>query len=132
VSTNGESVTEVRLTNVPGNTCVFTSVTLTGPFPISEQHLFTANVDGSTVSGAFSVAQQVFGSFSLLDSGCRTGTFSWNAETTATPPPPPSPAPKCHVPKVVGLATARTRVRKAHCAVGRIRYARSATRPPGA
>jgi hypothetical protein len=79
------------------------------------------------------VAQQVFGSFSLLDSGCRTGTFSWNAETTATPPPPPSPAPKCHVPKLVGLrlATARTRVRKAHCAVGRIRYARSATRPPG-
>jgi hypothetical protein len=46
-------------------------------------------------------------------------------------PPPPSPRPPsgkaCLVPNVVGrrLATARVRIRRARCAVGRIRYARS-------
>jgi hypothetical protein len=56
-----------------------------------------------------------------------------------TPPPPPPPAPPppappapppvrgvtgCRVPRVVGvrLATARTKIRRAHCSVGRIRY----------
>jgi PASTA domain/Divergent InlB B-repeat domain len=44
------------------------------------------------------------------------------------PPPPPPPAARtCRVPNVVGqrLATARTRIRRANCSVGRIRYARS-------
>jgi peptide/nickel transport system substrate-binding protein len=43
------------------------------------------------------------------------------------PPPPPPPVVRCHVPKVIGLrlATARSRLRKAHCQAGRIRKART-------
>jgi PASTA domain/Divergent InlB B-repeat domain len=42
-------------------------------------------------------------------------------------PQPPPAAKRCQVPKVVGqrLATARKRIRRANCSVGRIRYARS-------
>jgi Tol biopolymer transport system component len=42
-------------------------------------------------------------------------------DATVAPPPPP-PAVRCHVPRVVGLrlATARTRISRAHCRVGRI------------
>jgi uncharacterized delta-60 repeat protein len=44
------------------------------------------------------------------------------------PPPPPPPPVRCRVPRVVGttLGRARTRIRRAHCRVGRIRRARSA------
>jgi Tol biopolymer transport system component len=47
-------------------------------------------------------------------------------------PPPPQTAAPCLVPRVVGrrLRTARTRIRRAHCSVGRVRHARS-TRPRG-
>ena len=43
------------------------------------------------------------------------------------PPPPPPPSPRCKVPKVIGLKlrTARKRILARHCAVGRIRRARS-------
>jgi large repetitive protein len=46
------------------------------------------------------------------------------------PPPPPQPPPppvRCHVPRVTGLRLnrARTRIRRAHCSVGRIRRTRS-------
>jgi hypothetical protein len=43
------------------------------------------------------------------------------------PPPPPPPPPGCRVPRLIGLRTsrARTRIRRAHCSVGRIRRARS-------
>ncbi len=42
--------------------------------------------------------------------------------------PAARPAPRCRVPKVVGLRlrTERTRIRRANCRVGRVRYARSA------
>jgi hypothetical protein len=42
--------------------------------------------------------------------------------TVAPPPPPPPPPPKCVVPKVVGLtlAKAKTKIVKAHCAVGKV------------
>jgi hypothetical protein len=67
------------------------------------------------------------------------------APPPALPPPPPPPplAPpsvSCHVPTVRGkqLPIARRRIKKAHCAVGTIRYTRSkkqrglviAQRPP--
>jgi hypothetical protein len=43
------------------------------------------------------------------------------------PPPPPPPRVRCTVPRVVGLrlAPARTKIRRAHCSVGRIRRVRS-------
>jgi uncharacterized delta-60 repeat protein len=43
------------------------------------------------------------------------------------PPPPPAPAARCRVPRVVRLrlARARTRIRRAHCRVGRVRSVRS-------
>jgi hypothetical protein len=49
---------------------------------------------------------------------------------TPPPPPPPPPPPsrvRCVVPRVIGLrlAAARTRIRRAHCRVGRVRRARS-------
>ena len=42
-------------------------------------------------------------------------------------PPPPPPAKMCRVPKVLGLrlAAARTRIRHANCALGKVRRARS-------
>jgi hypothetical protein len=42
------------------------------------------------------------------------------------PPPPPPPAP-CRVPRVTGmtLARAKTRIRRAHCSLGRVRRVRS-------
>lgn len=63
-------------------------------------------------------------------------------DPTAPPPPPPPPAPpaappppqkraaRCHVPNVVGrrLTAARRLIRRGRCSVGRVRYARSATR----
>jgi GH25 family lysozyme M1 (1,4-beta-N-acetylmuramidase) len=43
------------------------------------------------------------------------------------PPPPPPPAVICRVPRVIGLRlpTARTRIRRAHCSVGRVRRVRA-------
>ncbi len=43
------------------------------------------------------------------------------------PPPPPGIQPSCWVPRVVGLrlATAKRRIRRGHCRVGRVRRARS-------
>ena len=43
------------------------------------------------------------------------------------PPPPPPPVRRCVVPSVVGLSlgTARTRIRRAGCTVGPVRYTRS-------
>jgi Tol biopolymer transport system component len=50
-------------------------------------------------------------------------------DPAAVPPPPPPAPPKvqCRVPRVIGLrlATARVRIRRANCQVGRVRRARS-------
>jgi TolB protein len=44
------------------------------------------------------------------------------------PPPPAQPPIRCHVPRVIGvtLRRARSRIRVAHCSVGRVRRTRSA------
>jgi hypothetical protein len=46
------------------------------------------------------------------------------------PPPPPFTPPKCVVPRVVGklLPTAKTRIRRAHCRVGKVSFKASANR----
>jgi GH25 family lysozyme M1 (1,4-beta-N-acetylmuramidase) len=43
------------------------------------------------------------------------------------PPPPPPPVVVCRVPRVIGLRlpTARLRIRRAHCSVGRVRRVRA-------
>ena len=43
------------------------------------------------------------------------------------PPPPPPPVVLCRVPRVIGmrLANARARIRRAHCAPGRVRHVHS-------
>jgi Tol biopolymer transport system component len=48
-------------------------------------------------------------------------------DPSATPPPPPAPPVRCIVPRVIGLrlATARARIGRANCRVGRVRRARS-------
>jgi len=48
-------------------------------------------------------------------------------DPNATPPPPPAPPVRCLVPRVIGLrlATARKRIGRANCLVGRVRRARS-------
>jgi plastocyanin len=64
----------------------------------------------------------------------RAGTYTFNCDvhaamkgtfTVAVGAPPPI---KCRVPRVTGksLGPARRAIRRAHCAVGRVRYARSA------
>ena len=55
------------------------------------------------------------------DSNRRTDVFV--RDTTANPPPPPQTV-SCVVPRVIGLrlATARKRITKAHCKVGRVRH----------
>src|SRR6266540_199853 len=46
--------------------------------------------------------------------------------TMPPPPPPPPPPVRCRVPRVIGLrlAPAKTKIRRAHCSVGRIRRVR--------
>jgi len=48
-------------------------------------------------------------------------------DPSAAAPPPPVPTVHCKVPRVIGLrlATARKRIGRAHCRVGRVRRARS-------
>ena len=64
------------------------------------------------------------------DTNRRTDVFV--RDTTANPPPPPQPA-SCVVPRVIGLrlATARQRIAKAHCKVGRVRHRLAAPRRVG-
>ena len=60
------------------------------------------------------------------DSNRFTDVFLRDTEAPL-PPPPPAPRVQCRVPKVGGLllATARRRIVKANCRVGRVRRARS-------
>jgi hypothetical protein len=65
-----------------------------------------------------------------LDTTCSTCSIEWTALGTFTaeqPPPPPPPVTKCHVPAVVGktLAKAKTKIRAAHCSVGKVTRIRS-------
>ena len=60
-----------------------------------------------------------------------SGTSATSA-TAPQPPPPPPPSPptpptRCRVPRVLGLrlGAAKTKIRRAHCAVGNVRRVRS-------
>jgi hypothetical protein len=58
-----------------------------------------------------------------------TGVAGWTFFNWDAPPPPPPPVPKrkCIVPKVAGkpLATAKRKIKTAHCRVGKVAFVRS-------
>jgi hypothetical protein len=80
-------------------------------------------------------ADSTFAGWSGACSGTESCVVTMGAAKSVTarfdgpqpPPPPPPPRVRCRVPRVVGLrpASARARIRRAHCSVGRIRRARS-------
>jgi hypothetical protein len=63
----------------------------------------------------------------LVDGDSNHFTDIFLNDPSATPPPPPAPPVRCLVPRVIGLrlATARKRIGRANCLVGRVRRARS-------
>jgi Tol biopolymer transport system component len=75
----------------------------------ADTDIFVMNADGS-------------GQTNLTHSPALEAGPDWLPVPPPLPPPPP-PAPSCRVPRVVGLrlAPAKQRIRRAHCAVGRIR-----------
>jgi len=93
--------------------------------------VWTENPDGSDPVNLTSASQ------------AHNGSADWQPALPPPPPPPPPPQPpppppppplpppppptRCRVPNVVGLrlASARLRIRRAHCSVGRVRRARS-------
>src|SRR5919198_2505955 len=78
----------------------------------ADTDIFVMNADGSSQKN-------------LTNSPALEGGPDWlPVASPSPPPPPPAPtAPSCRVPRVVGLrlATARQRIRRASCAVGRVR-----------
>ena len=68
-----------------------------------------------------------FGNSLVLKAGGWNGNYVGTAERMAFPPPPPPPPVRCRVPRVIGLrlAAAKTRIRRANCAVGRVRRSHS-------
>jgi Tol biopolymer transport system component len=79
----------------------------------SNKDLFVMNADGS-------------GQTNLTNSPSFEDGPDWMPVASPPPPPPPPPPPSppaCRVPRVVGLrlAPAKQRIRRANCAVGRIR-----------
>ncbi len=106
------------------------------PNPATSSSTLSVTTTGATATGSFPVT--IAGT-----SGSLTHSATVTLVIQAPPPPAPLPPPppvRCHVPAVKGkqLAIARRRIKKAHCAVGAIRYARSkkkrglviAQRPP--
>ena len=80
----------------------------------------------SVVCGA-GVDGVVADSLDVIASDCEHVDYGGGPPPPPPPPPPPAPALRCRVPKVIGLrlAPARTKIRRAHCSVGRVRRAKS-------
>ena len=129
VSSDGLMVDQLSLANVPGDACLFTSVTFSGGFLIDATHSWSTGGTQSYVTGSFLGAQGAQGALRLTGTfpSCDTGVLSWTATTQAQPPPPPPPPIVydvwCRVPNVIGrsLARAKKAIRHAGCTVGRIR-----------
>jgi hypothetical protein len=83
---------------------------------------------GSTFAGFSGDCSGASCSLSMGANHAVTATF-----TSAPPPPPPPPVKKCIVPKVVGLklAKAKTKIKKAHCRVGKITRKHSSLKKKG-
>jgi Tol biopolymer transport system component len=79
------------------------------------------------VSGDGSVLAFESSATNLVAGDTNRFTDVFVRDRAGTPPPPPPPPVQCRVPRVIGLrlATARTRIRRANCRVGRVRRARS-------
>jgi hypothetical protein len=108
------------------------------------------NID-PTDDCTFWYTQEYYAATSTAGWQTRIGSFKFPNCATPPPPPPPAPPPpppplpppppaprrpvvrRCVVPRVIGLklATARTRIRRANCRVGRIRRVRVRQRRVG-
>ncbi len=98
---------------------------------------FVAGSATSVSLAAAAAAGSTFAGFSGDCSGasCSLGMGANHAVTatfTSAPPPPP-PVKKCIVPKVVGLklAKAKTKIKKAHCRVGKVTKKHSSKKKKG-
>ena len=112
-----------------GQDYVATSGTLTFA-PHERTHTVDVTVNGGSGSDATT--------FFLNLSNESSGTLVRQQATvtispSASPPPPPPPVHHCVVPRVVGLrlAAARTRIRRAHCRVGKVTRKTSVRRKTG-
>jgi hypothetical protein len=136
VSPDGTAVTRFLVTGVYGSGCTIYS-DLTSSVPITAEHTFSINAYGiDVVNGSFPTDTTAEGSMQLGGgSSCQVST-TWTVSLTDEQAPPPwgggPPPVRCRVPSVVGLglARARTQIRRHWCTVGRVRYARS-KRPRG-
>ena len=143
VSPGGGAVTRFYVDGVRGGfTCSMASDFGGGgrAWPITEDpHSFSITIDETEwVYGTFRDPQKVEGTLRLGGHGssCQSPVLAWSAMVTDEPAPPPwgggPPPVPCRVPSVVGLglARARTQIRRSACSVGQIRHIRS-TRPRG-
>jgi hypothetical protein len=89
----------------------------------------SAEGDGDSLRPAISADGRIvaFDSSATNLVGGDTNRFSDVFARDLTAVPPPAPPVQCRVPRVIGLrlGTARTRIRKANCRVGRVRRVRS-------
>jgi hypothetical protein len=143
VATDGSRVTAYRISDVRGDTCMFTAEGDEGVWegaPIS-RHAFEYRLyDALVFQGTFSANDFASGSFRMYNAAvgdkpaCDTGTVAWTAtarpsrsttpsSSTATPSPTGSPSPTGGVHRTAKKKTYRTRValrRRARLLVGRL------------
>ena len=89
ISADGSSVSSIKVTDVPGDSCTFPESSQTGAVPIFD-HAFSDTTAPLKASGTFPGPQSAQGTVQVTSFGfpsCDTGVKSWSAMTTATPPP---------------------------------------------
>jgi hypothetical protein len=88
VSPDGSGITEAHATNLPGNSCIFTSIDATYPTPLPiTDHAFSDTSPPFTASGRFTSKQTVQGTVRMRVTGpgsCDTGELPFTATTTAS------------------------------------------------
>jgi hypothetical protein len=112
------------------------SATASSGLPVTFSASGSCLINGVTVqlhgvgSCTITASQAGNAQFNPAPDVARSFTIAQRPPPPAPPPPPPPPPPaqiRCVVPRVIGLrlGRARTRIVARHCAVGRVRRARS-------